>query len=167
MSWPRVLLGIWLVLTIGWLGLAGYDLYMRWPEYYVFYKRPDGLLIGAMVRKDLTESLGFALIPPIVLLLIGWLVILRSRQKLSKSLSHTPEQIQESSTMPPLVGSAVYRTSPGSSSSNTPGWKWSRCSSKGEAKPSQPCLAGTFKPPLRTLQSFCHTCAQGSFGPLQ
>jgi hypothetical protein len=74
-SCPRVLLGIWLVLTIGWLGLAGYDLYMRWPEYYVFYKRPDGLLIGAMVRKDLTESLEFALIPPIVLLLIGCLVL--------------------------------------------------------------------------------------------
>jgi len=74
-NWPRVLLGIWLVLTIGWLGIAGYDLYMRWPEYYVFYKRPDGLLIGAMVRKDLTESLGFALVPPIVLLLIGWVVL--------------------------------------------------------------------------------------------
>jgi hypothetical protein len=72
---PRVLLGIWLVLTIGWLRIAGYDLYMRWPEYYVFYKRPDGLLIGAMVRKDLTESLGFALVPPIALLLIGSVVL--------------------------------------------------------------------------------------------
>ena len=39
MNWPRVLLGIWPVLTIGWLGLGGYDLYMKWPEYYVFYKR--------------------------------------------------------------------------------------------------------------------------------
>src|SRR5262245_42573153 len=70
-----MLLGIWFFLTIGWLGLAGYDLHMRWPEYYVFYKRPDGLLIGAMVHKDLTESLGFALVPPIVLLLIGWVVL--------------------------------------------------------------------------------------------
>src|SRR5262245_64918621 len=74
-NWPRVLLGIWLVLTIGWLGLVGFDLFMRWPEYYVFYKRPDGLLIDGMARVDLTESLVFALVPPIALLLIVLLVL--------------------------------------------------------------------------------------------
>jgi len=74
-NWPRVLLGIWIVVTIGWLGLAGYDFYMRWPEYYRFFRTPDGLLIGAMVPMNLTESLGFALVPPIVLLVIGWLVL--------------------------------------------------------------------------------------------
>ena len=80
-NWPRVLLGIWLVLTIGWLGIAGYDLYRRWPEYYAFYKRSDGLLIHAMVRVDLTESLGFALAPPIVSLLIGWVVLWRGPRR--------------------------------------------------------------------------------------
>jgi hypothetical protein len=74
-NWPRVLLRIWIVVTIGWLGLAGYDFFMRWPEYYRFFRTPDNLLIGAMVPMHLTESLGFALVPPIVLLVIGWLVL--------------------------------------------------------------------------------------------
>ena len=75
MSWPRVLLGIWIVVTIGWLGLAGYDFSMRFPQYYRFFRTPDNLLIGAMVPWHISETLRFALVPPIALLLIGWLVL--------------------------------------------------------------------------------------------
>ena len=74
-NWPRVLLGIWTIFTIGWLAFGGFFVWKLWPQYDRFFKTPDNPLYGAMVRRHLTESLGFALIPPIALLLIGWVVL--------------------------------------------------------------------------------------------
>ena len=75
LHWPRGLLRIWIVLTIGWLGFSGFFVWRLWPQYDRFFKTPDNPLYGAMVRKHLTETLGGALLPPIVLLVIGWLVV--------------------------------------------------------------------------------------------
>jgi hypothetical protein len=74
-SWPRVLLGIWIVLTIGWLVFSGFFVWKLWPQYDRFFQTPGNPLYGAMVRKHLTEHLALALVPPIVSLLIGWLVL--------------------------------------------------------------------------------------------
>jgi len=73
-NWSRVLLRIWIVLTIGWLGFASLFVWQLWPHYR-FFRTPDNLLIDGMVRMHITEFLEFALVPPIALLLIGWVVL--------------------------------------------------------------------------------------------
>jgi hypothetical protein len=57
------------------LAFAGFFVWRLWPQYDRFFRTPDNPLYGAMVRKHLIETLGVALVPPIVLLLIGWLVV--------------------------------------------------------------------------------------------
>ena len=74
MNWPRALLRIWIVFTIGWLGLAGYHLFMGWPQYSRLFHTPDNPLYGAMVRKHVIEYIGSALIPAVAFV-IGWLVL--------------------------------------------------------------------------------------------
>ena len=77
-----MLLRVWIALTIGWWGLVGYHAFMGWPQYSRLFQTPDNPLYGAIVRKHLTESLGFALVPPAVAFVIGWLVLwaVRGRQ---------------------------------------------------------------------------------------
>ena len=65
---------IWIVLTIGWLGFASLFVWQLWPHYR-FFRTPDNLLIDGMARMHITEFLEFALVPPIALLLIGWVVL--------------------------------------------------------------------------------------------
>ena len=55
-NWPRVLLGVWIVLTIGWLGFAGFFVWKLWPQYSRFFQTPDNPLYGAMVVKYLNET---------------------------------------------------------------------------------------------------------------
>jgi hypothetical protein len=56
-SWPRVPLGIWIALTIGWLGFSGFFVWKLWPQYDRFFQTPGNPLYGAMVRKHFTENL--------------------------------------------------------------------------------------------------------------
>ena len=71
----RMLLRVWIALTIGWLGFASFFVWRLWPQYDRFFQTPDNPLYGAILRKHLTESLGFALVPPAVAFVIGWLVL--------------------------------------------------------------------------------------------